>query len=90
MCKNYAGDKMGFLQIRIYDDDVSVLCYIEEQWEADCKRIYYVVLGLSEDPVCVYYWFVYSWLQTNKLGDENIRHFLSIFINMCWLWLEIF
>ena len=38
---------MKFLQIGIYDDDIPVLCYNEEQWQADRKRIYYAVLGLS-------------------------------------------
>jgi hypothetical protein len=51
---------MKFLQIRIHVNDFSVLCCNEEQREAVRKWIYYAVLGLSEDPLRVCYWFVYS------------------------------
>ena len=57
---NYVGDEMKFLQIRIHVNDFSVLCCNEEQREAVRKWIYYAVLGLSEDPLRVCYWFVYS------------------------------
>jgi ribosome recycling factor len=44
---------MKFLHIRIYVNDISVLCYNEKGLEAVRKRIYYAVLGLSGDPVRV-------------------------------------
>ena len=44
---------MNFLQIGVYDDDIPVLCYIVEQWEAERKVIYYAVLGCQETR-CVF------------------------------------
>jgi len=31
LCKIYVGDEMKFLHIGVYDDDIPVLCYNEEQ-----------------------------------------------------------
>jgi len=44
---------MKFLQIGVYDDDIPVLSYIEEQWEADRKSISYAVLRVPREPVLV-------------------------------------
>jgi hypothetical protein len=56
---------MQFLQIHTYVKDIPLLCYNDEQLEADRKRIYCTYLGLSADQVRVCYWFVYDFWQIN-------------------------